>query len=271
MQQSISYPTLFLMLLSLISVFGIGFKYVSSNITRGVFTRDAQHCSKSTGWTYANGVAVDTSHDVNITQYISSNNCGPGFLKFKVRGSVINGSGPILGVSSGSSSLLQQEYRSLRNLSLRINDSNQVSIIYLNDFYASDARIASFYNVRFSNPKCHLPDVNVVQPNIGNWNSKAAVGALVSKNPTTMYVCGSGELTMDMVGQRAQGYDPLVSITRDGKVVFFRGIGGQVKIRLTSVSEGIFTLRLVNPYSKELANRDLVISDLTFVVDSQTR
>jgi hypothetical protein len=271
MRQNISNLVFSLTILSLVLIFGAGSKYVASSITRNTSTNSAQNCEKSTGWTYPDGSAVDLSHDINITQYISSNNCGPGFINFKVHGSVISGSGPVLGISSGSSSLSQQEYRSLKNVSMRINSTDPVSLIYLNDFYSSEARIASFYNVRFNNPKCHLPDVSVVQPNIGNWNPRAAAGALVSKNPTTMRVCSNGQLTMYMVGQRAQGYNPIVSITRGGEILFSKEIGNQVEIRLESAAESVFTLRLLNPYSKELANRDLIISDLKFDVDGQNR
>jgi hypothetical protein len=271
MRQKTKHLTFSLTILLLVSAFGAGSKYIALSITRSTSTNSIQHCEKGTGWTYPDGSAVDLGHDVNITQYISSNNCGPGFLDFEVHGSVINGSGPVLGISSGNSSLLQREYRSLKNFSMRINSTDPVSIIYLNDFYSSEARIVSFYNVRFNNSKCHLPDVSVIQPNIGNWNPKAAAGALVSKNPTNIHVCSNGELTMDMVGQRAQGYYPLVSITRGGEIVFSKEIGSQVEIRLKSAAESIFTLRLLNPYSKELANRDLIISNLKFIADGQNR
>lgn len=226
-------------------------------------------CMVDSDWTISSKSSIsirDGGFKFQADSLIYRRLCGEASLKVTLpEQTVVGGSGPEIGVSIGKKTLLVKEIRRAETLNIPINEPGLLGIAFLNDYYRSEARVIEFTQVRYTNSDCRVPQVKVPQPNLGGWYETARSGTLVSAPITTFTLCGIGTLSMQLKGSAAGGQAPILRITLDGKVIREMALNETQNWSFKAMKPGKIGFQLMNPYTKELADRNLVIDNIQLI------
>ena len=80
----------------------------------------------------------------------------------------------------------------------------------------------------------------------------------------TVTLCASGTLNLQVVGQPGQGNYPVLRFEQAGRTLRTVTTRRTRQALAIPAQAGPVTVQLLNPYFRELANRDLSVEKLTF-------
>lgn len=201
---------------------------------------------------------------------ITRKTCFPGVLIIDAEGKMVGGAGPKIGISIGDRTLYTGSVIGNKKIAVKYNTGGLLSIHYLNDYYRSESRLVNYSNLRFSNIKCRTPKVDLVLPNLGYWDETTLVGALVSELPVHINVCGPGNLSFSVSGFKVDGKYPIVELISENgsEKKLIDKINETVSINFKTA--GVLTLRLLNPYNLEIADRNLFVKNISICEKRET-
>ncbi|MEW6422672.1 MAG: hypothetical protein AB1511_13235 [Deinococcota bacterium] len=190
--------------------------------------------------------------------------CSAGVLLVTAEGQVAGGAPPRLDIALNSRSLASFTFGAPRTVRVPIPGPGRLTLGYFNDYYRSEARIASLENLRFRGRACRDLGVTVPPETGGSWNPSTRTAFLVTDVPMTLRPCAAGELTMRVLGRPGNGIFPILELEQGGRrLARVQTSGVRQPLRL-DVAPGPLTIRLTNPYFKELADRNLMVRQLEF-------
>lgn len=194
--------------------------------------------------------------------WLEADICGPGILNLQADGEVAAGEAPRLDVSLNFQLLARRSFDSSSTVKLKIPRAGRLILGYFNDYYASEVRLAVIENIRLRAKRCK--DF-AVKSTIGNtWSESARTLWLSTKQPVTLTPCASGQLSLRLAGQATTGQLPTVRFEQQEMLLGnFKASSYRQVIRL-NVSEAPLTITLLNPHSRETADRNLNIRRIEF-------
>lgn len=190
--------------------------------------------------------------------------CGPGTLKLRGRGQAADGAWPDLTVSLDHTQLRSAPVHGDVEWSVQIPAAGFLTLGYFNDFYRAEVRLATLKGFTFTAPDCPEPAVMVPAATGGQFFVPQREVSLSAAVPMTVTLCAPGTLTLRLLGQSGQGEYPVVRFEQDGQTL--KNVTTRRTLQALSINAqaGPLTIRMLNPYFRELANRDLTVEQLTF-------
>lgn len=203
--------------------------------------------------------------------WLETNLCSPGTLVLTADGEVAGGGAPVLQVALNSRTLLSEDFRERRTLRLRLPEAGRLTLSYLNDYYRSEARVATLENFRVQGAACRgVRAVDVPPATGGAWRPDLNLATLVSEVPMTLTPCGPGELTLRTVGRAGGGAFPRLTFTQEGRTLLEVETGPSRRSVRLAVTGAPVRITLTNPYFRQLADRNLNVRRLEFLPDAPT-
>lgn len=213
-----------------------------------------------------NGVTpIGQGFDFQGVSWIQADLCFPGTLQLTAAGQVANGEDPILQVALNSEELASEAFDVRRSLKIPVPHPGRLTLGYFNDFYRSDARVATLENLSFSGPSCNNLDVEVPVTTGGLWVPETRTASLVSNIPMTIVPCSAGTLLLRLVGRAGKNVFPLLEFQQQGKLLLSIRTGLNRKAVQLGITAAPLTIRLVNPYFKQLNDRNLKLLSVRFI------
>lgn len=201
--------------------------------------------------------------------WLETDLCTPGTLILTAAGEVAGGEAPILDVALNSKMLTRESFDRQRTVRLRVPEAGRLTLGYFNDYYRSDARVATLENFSMKGDTCRtLQAVDVPPETGGDWSPSTATATLVAAVPMTVIPCGSGELTLRVVGRAGGKVFPVLKFQQGGRTLLQIPTRETRKAVLLKVTPEPLTVTLINPYFKQLADRNLHIRRLEFRPES---
>lgn len=224
-------------------------------------------CSNQSSWDVVfpnNGTSIErTRHGWNMWDQgaISTRVCSPGTLSLTGYGDQAEGA-PELTVILNGEVIAIESLADRRNIHLNIPRAGIVQLAYLNDLYRSEVRLGILADVRLNTQVCRLLDISVPKDNGGGYSPIPRVATLVGHQAATVTPCQSGKLTFIFTGRKAQGQFPRLRVEQGKRILAeIDATPEDQKISLP-VSADPIRFRLLNPYARELADRNLYIRSL---------
>ncbi|MEF2278935.1 hypothetical protein V3W47_11560 [Deinococcus sp. YIM 134068] len=203
--------------------------------------------------------------------WLEVNLCSPGTLVLTADGEVAGGEPPVLHVALNSRTLLSESFRERRTLRLRIPEAGLLTLSYFNDYYRSEARVATLENFRVQGAGCQgLRAVNVPPETGGAWWPDLNLASLVSNVPMSLTPCGPGELTLRVLGRAGGGAFPKLTFTQEGRTLLEVETGKRRRAVRVAVTGVPVHITLTNPFFRQLADRNLNVRRLEFRPDPPT-
>ena len=192
--------------------------------------------------------------------------CSPGTLKVIGRGELGGPDLPQLTVAQGDGIVKTLSLGAEQETTdVQIPHAGQIYLGYLNDFYRSDARIATLYSLSLVGASCG--GLTPAPPSVPSltWTPETEATELLGSPPLVIVPCGSGTFSMQVVGRQGGGVFPALEIMQAGRTLLQMEAGARVSnVRLTVGPEPL-TVVVTNPYFETLANRDLHLARLIFI------
>ncbi|WP_155864513.1 hypothetical protein [Deinococcus ficus] len=149
---------------------------------------------------------------------------------------------------------------------VNVPHAGHLQVGYFNDYYESEARLIEFRNMRLNRRECQfITDVTIPSEKGGGWAPAPRIGTLFSDLPGTVRPCGPGRLTFTVRGQIAQGKKPILRVTQKGAVLLNQQIAAAPSTIELEVSGEPLQMQLLNPYAREIADRNLHLRNLSWV------
>lgn len=200
--------------------------------------------------------------------WLEADLCTPGTLTLSADGEVAAGEAPRLQIALNSRVLANESFGSRRTVQLRVPEAGRLTLAYFNDYYRSDARVATLENFRMTGRGCRTVEaVNVPPETGGAWAASTQTATLVFGVPMTLVPCAPGELAVRVLGRAGNDVFPRLSFEQGGRTLLeleTRETRQAVRLKVTS---GPVTITLTNPYFKQLADRNLNVRRLDFRPD----
>lgn len=220
----------------------------------------------------ANGVSVAANGGFTFqgVAWLQADICTPGTLTIVADGRVGGGEAPELNVAVDSNTLSAEQFSERRTIQIRVPQAGQLSLAYLNDFYRSDARVGTLENIRFSGRHCRTFTATVPPKTGGGWYPIGNVATLVSDVPMTLTPCSAGTFRIRVVGRAGNQVFPTLVFSQNG--VLLRRVQTQTNRQDIALTVGVepVTVTLINPFFRELDDRNLYIRRLSFSPDPAT-
>ncbi|WP_146202785.1 hypothetical protein [Deinococcus irradiatisoli] len=200
------------------------------------------------------------------TSWLQADICQAGTLNVTAYGEVAGGEAPRLVVALNDKVLGTQSFDQERTWKLSIPTAGRLILGYLNDFYLADVRVATLSHFRVAGPICEaVPQINVPAASGGRWNPTANVATLLHPPALKVIPCGPGKLTFSLLGREGNSIFPQLSIMQEGKVLSQPFSAAQPEIINLNVSAAPLSITVLNPYGKTLADRNLIVTQLSFL------
>lgn len=197
--------------------------------------------------------------------WVETDLCTPGTLTLTADGDVAGGEAPILDIALNSRVLAREAFDQQRTVKLRVPEAGHLTLGYFNDYYRSDARVATLENFRMTGATCRtLRSVNVPPETGGGWSPGTATATLVTAVPMTVIPCGPGELTLRLLGRAGGDIFPVLRFQQAGHTLLQSQTRETRQIVHLKVTAEPLTITLINPYFKQLADRNLHVTRLDF-------
>ncbi|MFB9995352.1 hypothetical protein ACFFLM_25760 [Deinococcus oregonensis] len=216
-----------------------------------------------------NGVsAIGTGFNFQGLAWIEASTCSPGTLSITAEGEIAANEAPELQVGLGSDLLLQQSFKEPQTVKLRVPRSGRLILGYFNDYYRSDARVATLESLEFLGLGCNTFKVQVPKATGGEWNVAARTASLVSSVPMTIFPCNAGVLSLQVMGQAGKNIFPQIAFRQDNKILNTIQTSGRRQDVTLRVDDHPVNIMLINPYFKQLADRNLNVRSVVFTPDA---
>lgn len=212
-------------------------------------------------------VAVGQGYKFNGMSWIQANLCSAGILKITASGEVAGDELPQLTVLQDDQTLAVLGFDQQEKIAeVKIPHPGNVYIAYFNDYYISEARIATLQTVNLVAADCSgFKSVDVPKATGGVWNAQASSVVLVFSVPMTLIPCDAGQLSFKIIGHEAKKAFPEVSFRQDDKTIKTVVAGARSQLIQLDISAAPITVRLTNPYFAQLADRNLDVKRIKFI------
>lgn len=192
--------------------------------------------------------------------------CGSGTLVVTAEGQEAAGS-PELTVLLDGQQIATRSFSVPQTVSVRIPRGGNLHLAYLNDYYRSEVRLGILRDFRLDAPECRLLDGQVPPENGGRYDPVARDITLVGPQPATVMPCQPGRMTFYVSGREAQGTFPVIRIEQGNRVLAEVEAPATARQVALDVSAEPVRLTLLNPYARQLADRNLLIRSLRWQPD----
>lgn len=193
---------------------------------------------------------------------VSAPICEPGELVLRLESQLGGPEAPRLTVGLDEASLGEWAITQPRELRIRIPKAGRLTLGYFNDYYRSEVRMVTYEQFKLDAP-CQTLGVEAPPETGGGYdavNNRAWATAAV---PITLKPCAAGSLSFRLLGTSAAGTAPRVEVTQNGESLRQLTAGSRQLVQVP-VGAGEVSLKLLNPYFKELADRNLLVRSVTF-------
>lgn len=189
--------------------------------------------------------------------------CEAGKLRVVADGQVAGGDAPELEVALNSRLLWRGRFSGRREVEIAIPSGGRLTVGYFNDYYSAESRGVLFDRLKLSGA-CRAVSVQMPEAAGSWWTPESRNGGWLSGQPVTLTPCGTGTLHLRVWGRQAGG--------EYGTLRFQQGARLLQEIKLTSeprevrldLTDEPLNIRLVNPYYKELGDRNLFLRRIEF-------
>jgi len=205
-------------------------------------------------------IAQGKGFDLNGFGWLVAKVCSPGTLVINARGDTLDGIGPQMFVSVEDRSIFEGEVVKQRTIKVDVPNPGTIKIAYLNDASKRDVRVATFSHVSFAGVDCNK--FSGVKGE--NWNAARQLAVLVD-TPLTLTPCAAGQLSFRLSGRAGNGAYPVVTVAQGGRTLLSRTTTTEASIVSVKVTSRPVTFTLSNPFNQLLADRNLYVSNLSFV------
>ena len=200
---------------------------------------------------------------------IAANLCSGGQLKLQLEGQVALGEAPVLQVVENSTLLQRTPVTGLSTVNVNVPKAGRIYLAYLNDYYQSEARVVWLEDLQLRGAGCSKLDVQVPGASGGLYQPAARAVYFLTAVPVTLRGCTSGTVSFKLRGQAAQGEFPVLKVSAAGLPDrLMRTQQEREYIELPLHAETL-QLSVVNPYFKEVADRNLIIHSIRFEPSSR--
>ena len=197
--------------------------------------------------------------------WIEANLCSPGTLKITADGELGGEEKPKLTVLRDNAVLHVAAFDAKKTIEVYIPRSGSVYLAYFNDYYVSDARVATFREFKFTGSNCEtLKSVTVPRESGGWWDQETGAASLVFAVPMTVVPCGPGRLSVLIIGRAGKKIFPELTFEQGGKVIRQVATSSSWQLVQLMLGPGPLTITLKNPYFAALADRNLNVQSIEF-------
>lgn len=197
--------------------------------------------------------------------WIQADVCRRSLLVIKAEGQTADGQAPILRVLLDSQLLAEENISQQKIIRVNIPKPGRVTVAYVNDYYASEARIAFLEQFNFLGEQCRQLAIEVPQSTGGQWSPQANAASLIFNVPMSLTPCSAGELTFRAFGRSINNFYPLLKIEQKGLISKEIHLSEEPQTVRLNTSSSKITIKLMNPYFKEIGDRNLSIKTLYFL------
>lgn len=198
------------------------------------------------------------------TSWLSADVCQAGTLTLRASGQKANGQSPRLSVFLNSQSLGDFAVGPRTTLNIALPSQGRLTLAYLNDYYSQEARVAFVGRIRFTGSSCSAVRVNVPLETGGHWYEDYGFATLNTDFPLKILPCQSGRLTAALWGRVAGGHYPEIELTQGGRTLGVWKTSTQPYQVQLDIAGTPLQARLINPYGKLLADRNLDLEEWFF-------
>jgi len=197
--------------------------------------------------------------------WLTMNVCTPGTLRLTAEGQEAGGDAPRLEVALNSRVIWQGEFMQRREVSIPVPSAGHLTLGYFNDYYRSEYRSALLQELKFEAPTCQTFDVSVPGDAGGGWDPGSRAVSWLFAPPITLQPCGAGTLTLRASGQAGAGAFATLAFTQAGRELQRVRLGAEPQNLTLDVASKPVQVRILNPYYKELGDRNLYLRAVKFV------
>jgi hypothetical protein len=212
-------------------------------------------------------VPAGQGFDFQGVSWLQADLCSTGILKVTAVGQKANGENPVLQIALNSETLASETFGLRRSVNIHVPHSGRLTLGYFNDYYKSDARIATLENLSFSGLSCKSLAVDVPAATGGQWVPQAKTASLVSAVAMTVTPCSAGTLSLRVVGRAGMNIFPMLEFRQQEKPLLSIQTGLNREAIQLDITASPLKINLTNPYFKQLADRNLQLLSVQFVPD----
>lgn len=193
--------------------------------------------------------------------------CTTGKLIITAHGETAGTELPRLDISLNSTLLWTEGFKSAHSVTINVSKPGIIRLSYLNDYSKAVLRLLTFERINFVAPTCHLFDVKLHSSASGHWSPESQTLWVANGDPVILAPCASGELSFRFLGQAVNGILPRFTLVENGHTIL-SATGSPAKqfVRLHLNGDPI-QVRLINPYARQVEDRNLIVDSITFVAD----
>lgn len=188
--------------------------------------------------------------------------CEPGELVLQLEPQLGGSEAPRLLVGLDETSLGEWAITRPRELHVRIPRAGRLTLGYFNDYYRSEFRMVTYEQFKLAAP-CQTLGVEAPPETGGQYDAASNRAWATSAVPITLKPCAAGTLSFRLLGTSAAGKAPRVAVIQNGESLRQLTAGSRQLIQVP-VGAGEVSLKLLNPYFKELADRNLLVRSISF-------
>jgi hypothetical protein len=188
--------------------------------------------------------------------------CTSGTLEITGLGENVAGQPPRLTILEDDKIIRTVDFDRVKIVRVNVKSESRISLAYLNDYYAADVRVANFERFKFTGIDCNNISVDYPFASGGTVDTNLNLASLYSNEPLIVNPCSSGILEARVSGRKGFGEFPHVTMIQDGKQLLFLKTSMQKTTISLKVSPRPIMIKLINPYGKTLADRNLQILKL---------
>ncbi|MDO4264402.1 MAG: hypothetical protein Q4C67_09405 [Deinococcus sp.] len=220
---------------------------------------------------YPEPTADITGQAINLTTngWLELDVCGPGTLHIDAEGPLAENEGPRLEVALSSERIFEREIHEPQRLSVAVPRAGHLTVGYFNDFYKSEYRSAGLQGLKLTGEHCDTFELTTPAEGGGNWDKNANLLSFVLGTQATLQPCAAGRLSLKLSGSAAAGEAPLLEFEQRGQELKRVRAQTTAEELTLALSGEPLHIRLLNPYFKELGDRNLYLKHIEFVPGTQ--
>lgn len=200
------------------------------------------------------------------TAWIQANLCTSGTLRITADGELGGSQPPQLTVFQNDAVVGVYGFKTKGTIEVKVTRSGSLSLGYFNDYYSSDARVATFREFKFTGSNCvNLKSVTVPKESGGQWDAETGAASLVFAVPMTLVPCGQGRLSMLVIGRDGKKVFPELTFEQNGEVIQTLTTSPDWQLVQLDLKAEPLIVTLKNPYFATLADRNLNVQRIEFV------
>lgn len=201
--------------------------------------------------------------------WVRADACTPGTLTLRAQGIRGGDDLPRLRIGLNSEVVFDQPFDAARTVRVRIPQAGRITVGYFNDYYRAEARVAQLTRWQFAGRACTSFKIDVPPETGGGWQPELNAASLVWNVPMTLTPCSAGQLSLRLSGRAGDGIFPLIVVKQQGAEIGRVRTSAAAQNVSFTVSAAPVSLNLANPYFKELADRNVMVPELTFTPDGR--